>query len=291
VQPVPVPEQVLRLHSVASQYRKDPDRQEVSGDLLARATRIVHAVATEAQRRGYLVAVRPSPGDQYDAKFLGSLRDGQFTIEIDGFRYGLRIREEPGRGAVRRTYDDRNPKLPRWLDARQFTFIPTGRLEISIASRWQKPLRTYGDTKSRTLEDFLPDLMRQLEATTLEDARKREEEKREAEAKRRRWEQAMDRARHDFRQATLAQELTSQLALRRLVGEIDGYLAGLRSAMESVGEEQQFATGQWISWIAEYRDKVDPLRHRPSTPSIREPSADELRPYLRGWSPYGPEPR
>jgi hypothetical protein len=38
----------------------------------------------------------------------------------------------------------------------------------------------------------------------------RQDKQRKAEARRRRWEQAMERARHDFRQAALADELNGQ---------------------------------------------------------------------------------
>lgn len=50
-QPVPVPQRVNRMHPVAVAYRQDVDRQEVSKDSLSRAVRIVHALASEAERR------------------------------------------------------------------------------------------------------------------------------------------------------------------------------------------------------------------------------------------------
>ena len=48
---VPVPARVARLHAVARQFRDDKPRHEISRDQLARAVRIVHAIAIECGRR------------------------------------------------------------------------------------------------------------------------------------------------------------------------------------------------------------------------------------------------
>jgi len=91
-QPVPVPQRIVRLHSAAAAYRDDADRHEVSKDSLSRATRILHALASEAQSRGHEVtAVRPARC-HYTSEFIRSLKDGQLAIGIDGFSYTIRIR-------------------------------------------------------------------------------------------------------------------------------------------------------------------------------------------------------
>jgi hypothetical protein len=57
------------------------------------------------------------------------------------------------------------------------------------------------------------------------------------------------------------------------------------------GEEHRTATEEWIDWIDSYRKEIDPIRQPPGMPSIREPSSQDLRPFLYGWSPYGPDSR
>jgi hypothetical protein len=56
--PVPVPERVARYHSAAREFRESSERHEVSRALIRRATRIIHAVAVEAERRGWSVRAR-----------------------------------------------------------------------------------------------------------------------------------------------------------------------------------------------------------------------------------------
>lgn len=44
----------------------------------------------------------------------------------------------------------------------------------------------------------------------------------------------------------------------------------------------------WISWAADTVERLDPLETPPQLPNIPEPRADELKPFLGHWSPYGP---
>jgi hypothetical protein len=99
----------------------------------------------------------------------------------------------------------------------------------------------------------------------------------------------MELARHAFRQAALAAELARQLERRRLAAEIDQYLAGLRAVLRDAGEQQPAAAPEWIDWIAGYRQEIDPFRQSPVMPAVRDPSPEDLRPFLNGWSPYGPD--
>jgi hypothetical protein len=291
-QPVPVPQRVTRLHPAAAAYRDDPDRHEVSRDCLSRATRILHALASEAQRRGHDVTAVRLGRCQYNSDFIRSLQDGQLAIGIDGFSYTIRIREQQGSGGVPVPYGgDRGRRLPRWRAARTTTFVPTGRLRITAEHGYSRDTRPaeFRDTKTRLLEDRLPAILRELEIRALEDGWRRREEQRRAEDKRRRWEQAMERARHDFRHAALAAELTRQLERRRLAAEIDQYLAGLRSVLQDAGEQQPAGAPEWKDWITSYRQEIDPLRHPPTMPTVNDPSPEDLRPFLNGWSPYGPD--
>lgn len=293
-QPVPVLQRVMRLHLAVAAYRDDADRHEVSRDSLSRATRILHALASEAQRRGHdVTAVRPGRC-QYNSDFIRSLKDGQLAIGIDGFRYTIRIREQQGPGGAPVSYGgDSGRRLPRWRAARTTMFVPTGRLRIIVEHGYSRDARPaeFRDTKTRPLEDRLPAVLRELEIRALEDGWRRQEEQRKAEDKRRRWEQAMERARHDFRQAALAAELAGQLQRRRLAAEIDQYLAGLRAVLQDAGEQQPAGAREWTDWIGSYRQEIDPLRRPPVMPAIHDPSPEDLRPFLNGWSPYGPDSR
>jgi hypothetical protein len=82
----------------------------------------------------------------------------------------------------------------------------------------------------------------------------------------------------------------AQLERFRLVGEIDSYLDGLRSSIQG-GDPLPPDVIEWVDWIAAYRDGIDPLKHPPVMPEAPDPSPEDLRPFLKGWNPYGPDSR
>lgn len=62
--PVPVPSRVASYHETARCFRDHRDRHEVSRALLGRATRIVHAMAVEAERRGWEATAPEASGER-----------------------------------------------------------------------------------------------------------------------------------------------------------------------------------------------------------------------------------
>jgi hypothetical protein len=52
---------------------------------------------------------------------------------------------------------------------------------------------------------------------------------------------------------------------------------------------ERAAAEHWLVWVTEYRQRIDPLNQPLRMPTERKPSKEELKPYLNGWSPYGPD--
>jgi hypothetical protein len=48
---------------------------------------------------------------------------------------------------------------------------------------------------------------------------------------------------------------------------------------------------RWLAWIRAYADRIDPSRQPSGMPPDRRIGPDDLRPFLDGWSPYGPDHR
>ena len=44
----------------------------------------------------------------------------------------------------------------------------------------------------------------------------------------------------------------------------------------------------WAAWARKYADGIDPRRLQAGMPTIPAPQPDQLKPYLRGFSPDGP---
>ena len=95
----------------------------------------------------------------------------------------------------------------------------------------------------------------------------------------------MQRAREQFAEDQRAACLRDQVNAWRFAADIRSFCSAARRADGGRSEE----TEAWLLWAMGYAHAIDPLSGAPPVmPQSREPSPDELRPYLRGWNPYGP---
>jgi hypothetical protein len=84
--------------------------------------------------------------------------------------------------------------------------------------------------------------------------------------------------------------VVQQLEQWRLTKDLDVYLAEMTAAASAVlNPAEREAADQWLAWASGYRRKHDPLGQPLSMPPDRRPQKEEPRPFLDGWSPYGPD--
>lgn len=289
--PVPVPQRVAAYHPAVAAYRADADRHEVSEASFGRASRILQALAAEAARRGYRVTNADRHQRQYVSDFRRSLTHGQIRITIGGFAYPVRIRELGRKGGAPLPYTA-HQTLPRWQAVRHAEFLPSGMLQLTIDSGYPRNRRPaeFKDTPKATVEDLLPTLLRELEIRAREDSRRQEQQEQQSAQKRLRWERAMEQARHEFREAGRIRELTRQLEAWRLAADLDGYLSAMRKQIRALTSDTERAAAEnWLTWVSGYRGRIDPLRQSLRMPPDRKPSNEDLKPFLHGWNPYGPD--
>jgi hypothetical protein len=162
--PVPVSRRVAAYHPVVAAYRADTDHQEVSEDSLVRACQILQALAAEAVRRGHVVKP-PEPSGRSGGGRFRSLPRGQLRIVVGGFSYGLRMREQGGKGGEVLSYGRERDRLPYWQGARQTVLVPTGELRVTVGEGYGRDGRPaeFRDSKRASLEERLPGVLRELE--------------------------------------------------------------------------------------------------------------------------------
>lgn len=264
----------------------------MSKDSLGRASRILHALATEAERRGHTVKPTEHQQGRHHGENRATLTDGQLSIVISGYRYSLRIREKGGTGGDRLPPRYGRKPLPPWQESKLNRFVPTGRLSVTIERGYSRDRRPaeFRDTRSQPLDEKLPAVLRELEIRALEDERSRQQAEHQAAEKRRRWDQAMERAKLDLRETRRADLLHEQVKQWRTATELDSYLTEMRKVVDATTDEQERrAAEEWLSWATTYRATIDPLQQRLALPPDPEPTPEALKPHLHGWSPYGPD--
>lgn len=263
---VRVPPKVARYHPAVARFRGRTDRHEVSAGTLSRASRFIHALLVEAERRGYEVAHVGEVHKSYGSGTWTGAQDGHFKVTINGHSYSLRIRESglPSRAHWQRTHYGSREKYPS---------SGSGSLEIELCgySREGRPTR-WGDRKTWTLEDKLPDVLREQEIRAAEDEHARREAERAAAERKRRWVAAMEQAKADLTEAHRAEHLSQQAERWRQARHLREYLAAMADTVQRLqnGQDRDDA-GEWLAWSRVYVERLDPLNGKLTMPEPPKP--------------------
>jgi hypothetical protein len=254
----------------------------VSRAQLPRCVRIIHSLASEAERRGFEVTnvcVGDGGGERRWRR-----EDGHLIITIRGHSYHLKVQEEKvsNRGAFdAETAYRRSVNFPQYLKPRPQTRYDqdaTGRLQITCDGygvRGGRPA-TWADRNSWTLEDKLPELLRELEIRAAKDDHAALERQREAERRERERELALRHAHHMFIEQHRERVLRAQVAAWQEARTIRDYLVLLE---ERYGNRSESA--EWLDWIRRYVDEhLDPLATPPEMPPAPDPRPEDLRQFL-----------
>lgn len=289
--PVAVPERVARYHAAARSFRDHTDLHEVSRDQLQRATRVLHAIAIEAQRRGWPVgtdagAMKITAQDlvcHLTIAEKGARRRGPWEQQVHHYR---NVRPDD--------YFWRDRELPRGAYDKDATGELT--LALSCEGNWFAGRQgRWSDRRSWTLEERLPHLFREIEARIIHARRMREQERIRAE-------DAAERARRDAEErerawreliTTARGRLVEDHRIVRLTADLDAWDEARRiraycNAAEAAHPDSADAA-EWIAWARSRAQHLDPLAHAPTFPEPPEATPQALQPYLPdGWSAQGP---
>jgi hypothetical protein len=307
--PIIVPEKIGRYNAAARQFRDRTERHEVSRALLPRVTRIVHAIAVEAERRGWSARVSSESKNGYGRTDWTGTKDGHLQITAERYEFGLRIQEEGvhtrgvWEGEVHRYrnvtsdwtfYGDR--ELPRGA----YDASGTGRLKLELhgGGRWAYSGRQsrWADRQSWTLEERLPHLFREIEERILEadhaaeqariaSEKAAEAAKQAAEERERTWHVLMRQAQERLVETHRANELRAQADAWHLADTLRRYCDAIEAAYGDRAD-----TTEWLSWARAHVLELDPLTEAPTMPDAPEASPDALQLHLpEGWSARGPE--
>lgn len=236
--PVPVPARLGRLHSVVAALKGDESRLVMPSALRLRSLLLLQGLAAEAVRRGFEVQ---------KARSSFFPREGGVDVAVDGFAYTVTVRQE----------------FPESTDLER-----SARLVVELAHGLTGRPGRWRDRKSRTLEEALGVILREIEARAVEDARRRQDEQQARAECEVRWQAAMGVAKEQAIREQLAQVLREDagrweeaaalsaycMALQRRIGELDG----------AVDEPALDSARDWLEWARGVRDVGRPLGQRAS---------------------------
>jgi hypothetical protein len=292
--PVPVPARVRNYHPAVAEFRDRTSLHRVSRTALYRASRIAHGLATALELRGHRVTyvVRTSDEDNRRGYGYTATKYGRFLVTINGHELAWNISENgvdlrgPWEEHKRKREEDRAAfRFDRWDYGRiePYDKGATGQLELAILDSGPRQTK-WGDRKRWTLESRLPQALRELETLAVEAEQRRvAREQREAE-RRMAWEAAMQQAKSQAIEAYHVDVLTRQVAAWDRAESTRAYCDAVVARHDDAIEADPAAV-RWIAFARAYADKLQALPRMPEDPELRH---EDLKPYLGGWSPYGP---
>jgi hypothetical protein len=293
--PVPVPTRLTKYHSVAREFRGRTNLHEMSRKALPRALRIVQALAAEAERRGYGLACVRVREDSYGRTEWKPAQDGQLVFAINGHELKVRIWEK-GSGQ-RGPYEH---QMMRWKADReqpfrlmQFVERPkpydsgaTGELNVEALGMAYGRQKAWGDRSRWKLEDRLPNLLRELELQAVEAEERRLAREREQAERQRQWEAAMEDAKRQLIADHQLEVLRNRVRAWEEAEAIRAYCAAVEARHGAAAVAADPGAAEWLALARDHADRAQQLPRMPGHPEITH---DRLRPYLGGWSPYGPQ--
>lgn len=259
----PVPTRLSSLHPAVAALRDDDGQLVMPPVLRRRSLLMLQALAAEAVRRGYEVR---------QARSYYSRREGGVDVVVDGLVHTVTVRQEFPQSA--------NPER----SARLVVELDHGRSDRP--GRWR-------DRKGRALEDALGVILGEIEARVLEDARRREDEEKARAEREVRWRAAREEVTKLAVRDQLAEVLREEARRWQEAAVLGAYCDALEHRLtepgSAVDDSALESARHWLEWAREFVKAIDPLNRLPGMPTPREPTAQELKAYLKGWSPDGTE--
>lgn len=270
-------ERIGRWHPAVATLRADNRLDLIQKELRGRAFRLLHALAREADVRGYSVRVRRQSYRGYgheNSKLSGDLifTVGDIECSVNIWQPQDRVDHTPTREEIERE------KKYDW-PPRRYDYVPANRLKITIDTTSRFSFKeSWTETKTLPLQVRLPDVMMTFERWAIIDTEGKEAERRAEIERRERQAREDELARKAYVQHALGEQLEADLDAWELAGRLRRYLVEMTARIEQIADsDDRAAASEWLIWCQEYAAKRDPLAKPIRQPKVKEPGYSEIK--------------
>jgi hypothetical protein len=287
--PIPVPASLRQPHPVVIALQAGKQLKGIDRSATHRALLLIQALAVEAQERGYTVKETKVTTDPYGYERRES--EDHFSIATGHHSVGVQLRQIMDRARHEATpAEQAKAARDRWYRIPKFDVTPSDRLSIQLSGRFEHRQSKWADGRIGSLEDWLPQILQEVELRTEAAEHARLAAIAAAEERRRQWEHAMENAKADYAEAYRTDILLRQLDGWLRARQVRDYLDVMQETIDSITDpDDAVAAKEWHRWAEEWVASADPLAQPLAMPAVPEPKPDDLKPFLKGWNPYGPE--
>lgn len=282
LEPIPVPEQLRKPSNVVSELRNRVDFRIRQAEK-SRALRLIEALVGESRRRGYRAEATPAPRTDRWGYTDTDKEHGHIVITINGHAYRLTMSQEQDRV---KHVPTKTEEARGWSP--RYDQVMTDRLRLTIEGN-TRAFRSsaWADKPSRQLENALAEVLQEVELRAEQAEQRRLEEIRQLEEQQRQWELARQGALGKLNEAHRAATLVQQLESWELAQRLKSYLAAIEEHLSAHPEQRQSAA-EWLDWIRDYAERINPLSASLTMPPDPKPTPEALAPHMEPWNPYGP---
>ncbi|MEU4364226.1 hypothetical protein [Promicromonospora sp. NPDC023987] len=290
---VPVPAQLRLASSAVIAFRDRRDR--VSKSAIPRAARILQAIVDAVQERSWSATT-------FDRGYRIQGRDAHefdLTLGLGRLERHVVIWERNGKARGGPAFVEQSTYPYDWRShgetkvVRNRDFEQTGELILRMNKdrgddRYRGSDSVWQDSKSRTLESQLPEVLRLLDIAAAQADWERSELQRRQVLVEQRWTQIRAQAVQDYSYDERVQQLEDELARWDSAQQMRAYSDAILFTSSSGRSNSRIEARAWAEWIRVHADNIDPLKGPLRPPSVPDVSDADLKDYLHGWSPYGP---
>ena len=98
----------------------------------------------------------------------------------------------------------------------------------------------------------------------------------------------MSQARQSYELHIRTEALRRQAAQWKEAKELKDYVEAMALHIDGMPEAETPQALEWLAFAEQHLMRLNPLKHLLQVPVVGDPSPNDLQPFLKGWSPYGP---
>ena len=270
-------ERIGRWHKAVATLRSEKRLDSIGREQRSRAFRLLHALAREAEARGYTVRLPQRNRNGYidDRSRLA----GDLIIVMPDIECSVNIWQPKDRVPHTPTaYELERQKKYDWPPS-QYDYVPANRLSMAVDtnSRFSSKV-TWAETKTLKLELRLPDAFITFERWAVIHAEATEAARVAAIEEQKRKERQDELATQAYLRDALGKRLVADVNAWELSARLRDYLDAMAERVALIDDsEERAAAEEWLVWCREYAAERDPLKQPFRKPKVKPPDYSELQ--------------
>lgn len=273
-------DRIGRWHPVVAALRSENRLSSIESPQRQRALRLLHALAREAEARGYTVQAPPKREPPGYGHQDGNQLPGCVIVGVTPVKCAIGITQLKDKVPHEATMKElERAKRESWYRIPTHDYVPSKRLSITLNSDSRYSSEVSGaDTKTIPLESRLPDVLTLFERWALIHTERVEAERLAEIEKQKRQEREDELARQAYVQHALGERLIADMKDWELAGRLRHYLADMAERIGHItDEEPRTAATEWLQWCEKYIGKCHPLTKPIRQPKVKQPDYNDLR--------------